>query len=210
MTGSVKTGWGTGIVFSLTAAAIAVPGAVLGGPGCMQNQRITQGYHPYGYMVPQAAYGQRMPYQYGMAPAPYARMMAAPYGQPMPAQRSVPAVATAQPSSGSAQAEGAEPGRAAADKVSDTAGDSVTVRIDGMRFEPAVITVAPGTTVTWVQGSRMPHTISGDAEGLLSSTLYTGQTFSYTFDETGSYQYVCGLHPSMKGSVVVEDGGAAS
>jgi len=210
MTGSIKTGWSTGIVVSLTAAALAVPAIALGGPGCMQNQRMTQGYHPYGFMAPQAAYGPRMAYPYSAAPAPYAGMMAAPYGQPLPAQRSAPVVAAAQASTESAKDLRAEPSRAAADKGSDVGGDNVTVRIDGMRFEPAEITVAPGTTVTWVHGSRMPHTINGDAEGMRSSTLYNGQTFSYTFDEAGDYQYVCGLHPSMKGSVVVKDGGAAS
>lgn len=87
------------------------------------------------------------------------------------------------------------------------AGDNVTVRINGMRFEPATVTVKPGTTVTWVHGSQMPHTITGNTDGLSSSTLYNGQTFSHTFDASGQYEYFCNLHPSMTGSVIVEEAG---
>jgi amicyanin len=95
--------------------------------------------------------------------------------------------------------------RNAASSENTTAGESVTVRINGMRFEPANITVKPGTTVTWVHESRMPHTVSSQSGMLRSSTLYTGQKFSHTFDAEGRYDYLCDLHPSMKGSVVVED-----
>jgi plastocyanin len=95
--------------------------------------------------------------------------------------------------------------QAAASDKSMTAGENVTVRIDGMRFDPQNITVKPGTTVTWVHGSQMPHTISGNAGGLSSGILYNGQEFSHTFSAPGSYNYFCGLHPSMTGNVVVEE-----
>jgi plastocyanin len=90
------------------------------------------------------------------------------------------------------------------------AGDAekVTVRISGMRFEPQNITVKPGTTVTWIHGSSMPHTISGNTEGLRSTTLYRNQTFSHTFDQEGRFDYICDLHPGMKGSVTVEGSGS--
>jgi len=53
----------------------------------------------------------------------------------------------------------------------------------------------------------MPHTITGTADGLSSSTLYSGQQYSHTFDTTGRYDYACDFHPSMKGSVIVEPSG---
>jgi plastocyanin len=56
----------------------------------------------------------------------------------------------------------------------------------------------------------MPHSISGETGGLRSNTLNRGQQFSYTFDQTGRFDYVCGLHPSMKGSIVVEGSGLDS
>jgi amicyanin len=96
---------------------------------------------------------------------------------------------------------------ATSSQASDAAGDAVTVRIYGMRFEPASLTVKPGTTVTWVQDSRMPHTVTGKTGGMRSNTLNTRQQFSHTFDAAGTYDYACDFHPSMQGSVIVEADG---
>ena len=84
------------------------------------------------------------------------------------------------------------------------------MHIDGRRSDPENITVKPGTTVTWVHGSQMPHTISGNADGMGSGNLYKGQKYSHTYNATGRYSYVCDLHPSMTGSVVVEQAGTDS
>jgi plastocyanin len=199
-----KTGPRTGGVLSLTAAMIIMPEVILAGPGCMNNQRMAPAYYPQSPMGPQMAYGQRTPYSYYPAPAPYARMMPAPYNRPMTTQHNMPAVDAGQ----AASAKNAIPSSGAAAGESMSAGESVTVRIDGMRFIPEKITVKPGTTVTWVHGSQMPHTISGNADGLRSGTLYNGQQFSHTFSAEGSYDYICGLHPSMTGSVVVDEAAA--
>ncbi len=197
-----KTGSRTGIALSLTAAALIAPQVILAGPGCMNNQRMAQGYYPYSPMGPQMAYGQRAPYSYYPAPAPHAGMMAAPYNRPMTARQSAPAdvaktavVATNAAKSNQDDTSG----------TSTPAAETITVRIDGMRFDPQKITVKPGTTVTWIHGSQMPHTISGNADGMRSGTLYNGQKYTHTFKSTGNYSYVCELHPSMRGSVVVEE-----
>jgi plastocyanin len=129
-------------------------------------------------------------------------MMVAPYNQPMTARQSTPAV-VGMPAAAATNAR--EPTPAPASGTSTPAAESVTVYIDGMRFNPSNITVKPGTTVTWVHGSQMPHTISGNADGLRSGTLYNGQQYSHTFNTAGSYNYICGLHPSMTGNVVVEE-----
>ena len=202
MTNFAKTGLRNGIVLSLTAAALIAPQVILAGPGCMNNQRMSQGYYPYSPMGPQMAYGQRTPYSYYPAPAPQTGMMAVPYNRPMTAPQGMPAV-VARPAAVATNA--AQPASAPASGASTPAGETVTVRIDGMRFDPQNITVKPGTTVTWVHGSQMPHTISGNADGMRSGTLYNGQQYSHTFSATGSYSYVCDLHPSMRGSVVVEE-----
>jgi plastocyanin len=88
-----------------------------------------------------------------------------------------------------------------------SAADKITVRIDGMRFEPSIITVEPGTTVTWIQNSSMPHTVTGQADRMQSKTMSKGQSYTYTFDKAGSFDYSCDFHPSMKGTVVVKGGG---
>lgn len=202
---SIKKCRRAGIVVSLTAAALIAPEVILAGPGCMKNQTMARGYYPHSPMGPQAGYyGQRMPYRYNAAPGSYPGMMAAPYSPPMSQQQGMPAMTAA------AATQPQQPTPSGASSDSKAAGESVTVRINGMRFEPASITVKPGTTVTWIHEGRMPHTISGNADGLGSSTLYNGQAYSHTFKKDGLYNYYCGIHPSMTGSVVVEEAGTDS
>ena len=85
--------------------------------------------------------------------------------------------------------------------------ETITVRISGMRFEPANLTVKPGTTVNWVQGDRMPHTVTGKGNDLRSNTLQMNQSYSHTFNESGRYEYACDFHPSMQGVVKVMNAG---
>jgi plastocyanin len=86
-------------------------------------------------------------------------------------------------------------------------GQEVTVRMEDNFFEPANITIEPGTTVTWVQSGNNPHTTTS-YDGLWDSGLIeggSGGTFSFTFEEPGTYDYFCIPHESlgMIGSVTV-------
>jgi plastocyanin len=134
-------------------------------------------------------------------------MMAAPYGRPMPVHWRNPGGGVMPAVSAPADKSRASEELQAASGESTSGGETVTVRINGMQFEPANITIKPGITVTWVHGSPMPHTVSGNDGGPQSNTLYSGQQYSHTFDATGRYDYVCDFHPSMKGSVIVEPSG---
>lgn len=80
--------------------------------------------------------------------------------------------------------------------------EDVDVKIENYAFDSATITVSVGTTVTWENYDSVPHTVTGD--GFDSGTLQNGKTFSYTFTEPGTYAYKCSIHPSMKGTVIVE------
>ena len=211
----IATSWRAGIILSLATAAMTGTALTHAGPGCMNGgkQHMARGYHPYSPMGPQPAYGQPAPYGHSataanyMAPAPAMGRMAPRYNQPMMAQRGYPGVVSQPATPAQAKTSPVQPTKVAASVQNKPAGDNVTVRINGMQFQPARLTVKPGTTVTWIQDSRMPHAVSGDADGPRSPTLYSGQKFSHTFDAAGSYNYVCDFHPSMKGSViVVEDG----
>jgi plastocyanin len=135
---------------------------------------------------------------------PYTRDMAPRYPGYLPAHQSTP-VAAAPRAAALASAETTPVNSGVqADGDSASAAENITVRISGMRFEPSNITVKPGTTVIWVQGSNMPHTVTGQADELRSGTLTGGQQFSHTFDATGRFDYRCDFHPSMKGNVIVE------
>jgi plastocyanin len=79
-------------------------------------------------------------------------------------------------------------------------GDAVTVGVHDDHFAPAHAVVAPGTTVTWEWDGRRPHDVVG--EGFASSVQETG-TFTETFDEPGTHEYVCRLHRGMVGVIEV-------
>ena len=81
-----------------------------------------------------------------------------------------------------------------------------TASIANFAFSPSVITVKKNTKVTWTNNDSVPHTVTSDSGTLLSSTtLNTGDTYSFTFTQTGTYSYHCTIHPMMKGTVVVTE-----
>jgi plastocyanin len=73
-------------------------------------------------------------------------------------------------------------------------------------FRPQDITVTVGTQVNWLNVGQKKHTVTNDT--LFDSDLLVGQTFSYTFDKPGTYQYYCVVHSEsptegMVGTVTV-------
>ena len=82
------------------------------------------------------------------------------------------------------------------------AGETI-VAIQGMKYVPATVTVAPGSTVRWVNRDSMEHTVTSTEGKWDSGTIRPGETWSRRFDEPGSYPYVCTPHPFMTGTVVV-------
>jgi len=81
-----------------------------------------------------------------------------------------------------------------------------TVSMDHSTFIPSEITVTPGTTVTWVNNETMPHTVVDPNKGFRSKTLVKDAKFSFTFTTPGDYDYLCSIHPNMKGKVIVKPG----
>ncbi len=82
------------------------------------------------------------------------------------------------------------------------AGTSIT--IDNFTFSPDKLAVSKGTEVTWANRDDIPHSIVLAAIKVHSKALDTDNSFSYRFDNAGSYAYVCGLHPQMHGQIVVK------
>lgn len=77
------------------------------------------------------------------------------------------------------------------------------VWIQNMDFNPAVITVAAGTTVTWTNKDDAAHTVTSDTDLFDSGNMSKGGTFSFTFATPGTYPYFCTYHPAMTAEVVV-------
>lgn len=68
-----------------------------------------------------------------------------------------------------------------------------------------VLTVAAGTTVTWTNDDPgMMHTVTAVDGSFDSGFLEEGDSWSYTFDEPGEYEYFCAPHPWMRAKVIVE------
>ena len=80
------------------------------------------------------------------------------------------------------------------------------VKIDNFSFLPTTLTVAAGTTVTWINRDDIPHTVvsSDDPRVFKSKALDTDDRFSFTFTKAGTYSYFCSIHPKMTGRVVVQ------
>lgn len=77
-----------------------------------------------------------------------------------------------------------------------------TVDIKGFAFNPDTITITKGTTVTWTNKDSAPHTVTEINNAFSSDTMNEGQTYTYTFNEAGTFEYQCHIHPNMKGKVI--------
>lgn len=77
-----------------------------------------------------------------------------------------------------------------------------SVTISNFTFSPATLAVAAGTTVTWTNEDTAAHTVV--SETFSSGNLAKGQAYSFTFSTPGTYDYNCGLHPTMTGTVIVQ------
>jgi plastocyanin len=78
------------------------------------------------------------------------------------------------------------------------------VKIDNFNFAPREITVAVGTTITWVNQDDVPHTVVSNDDKFTSKALDTDDKYSFKFTEAGTYEYYCSVHPKMVGRVIVK------
>lgn len=78
------------------------------------------------------------------------------------------------------------------------------VSLVNLAFSPATLTVKVGTTITWTNNDSMTHTVTSDNGVFDSGNLTPGQTFSYTFNNTGTFTYHCVIHSYMKGTIIVQ------
>jgi|GEM_PF-3068440 len=94
-------------------------------------------------------------------------------------------------------------------KYGASTGQEVNIDIVDFEFKPAEVTVKVGTKVTWTQvGPTIHNTVAkapfGRAPLWESPVLKVGEKFSYIFNQAGTFDYLCTIHPSMTGKVVVK------
>ena len=76
-------------------------------------------------------------------------------------------------------------------------------------YIPSLIVIEKGKQVTWVNEDSAFHSITSGFYDIPTDLFDSGhldpfESYTLTFDETGTYDYFCTLHPWMKGQVVVE------
>jgi plastocyanin len=85
---------------------------------------------------------------------------------------------------------------------SSTNSHETAVSIQDFAFTPSEVNVKAGDTVTWTNKDSVPHTVTG--ENFSSGTLNSGESYSYTFNDLGAFNYKCSFHPQMTGLVNVD------
>jgi len=80
-----------------------------------------------------------------------------------------------------------------------------SVAIGDFLFGPETLTVKKGTYVTWTNTDDSPHQVTvTSAGGVRTPVMLKGQKQTLRFDSAGTVDYICGLHPNMKGKIEVQ------
>lgn len=93
--------------------------------------------------------------------------------------------------------------------AADSAGKSKahathTVVIDAMRYSPPIIEVAVGDVVVWKNKDPFPHTVTAEDHSFDSRSIGADRTWKFKARKKGTFPYICTLHPTMKGELVVK------
>lgn len=83
------------------------------------------------------------------------------------------------------------------------AAEEARVSIDNFIFTPARLTVKAGTKIIFLNHDDLPHNVVDAKGSFRSEALDTDEAFERVFDKPGEFVYFCGLHPQMKGKIVV-------
>ncbi len=81
----------------------------------------------------------------------------------------------------------------------------ISVAIKSFTFVPGTVGITKGTTVTWTNDDGVSHTVTSVPQGGFDSgPIDPGKTYSYTFNQAGTFEYSCLNHPNMAhGKVIV-------
>ena len=79
-----------------------------------------------------------------------------------------------------------------------------TIVMKDFHFSPMSLDVPLGTTIIWKNLDEEPHTVASDSGLFRSGGLDRNDSFTFTFDKPGTYGFICSIHPTMKGTIVVK------
>ena len=78
---------------------------------------------------------------------------------------------------------------------------TIEVDITDFAFSPQVIDIEEGDTVRWTNRDSAPHLVQGSFAS--SPNLASGEAYEFTFNQAGTFDYICQYHQSMTGTVRV-------
>lgn len=124
---------------------------------------------------------------------------------PAAAESEVPTPADSEEAAESEPAESepgeSEPAEAAAEEQ---------VRIESSNFDPRELTIAVGTEVAFLNADGFTHTVTEGTDGqavddpIVDEDIEQNGTVRVTFDEPGTHEITCKIHPSMQMTIIVE------
>ncbi|HEX5281313.1 MAG TPA: cupredoxin family copper-binding protein [Micropepsaceae bacterium] len=79
-----------------------------------------------------------------------------------------------------------------------------TITIRNFTFSPNSLTISAGAAVTWKNLDGEPHTVGSDQGLFRSEALDEGDSYTFKFDKAGAYRFICSIHPTMSGTIVVK------
>lgn len=83
------------------------------------------------------------------------------------------------------------------------ASDSGVVEIVEFAYDPVDVAVRTGGTIEWTNSDAAPHTATAEDDSFDTGSLDKGDSARITFDEPGSFKYICTFHPFMNATVEV-------
>jgi plastocyanin len=84
------------------------------------------------------------------------------------------------------------------------AGDTVTIHMQNIQFNPKAQTVKVGQKIHWVNDDSVDHDVKADLGASFKSDQFgTGGAFDFTPKKAGEIMYECTLHPGMNGALEV-------
>jgi LPXTG-motif cell wall-anchored protein len=121
--------------------------------------------------------------------------------QPAPAPEPAPAEPGAAPEPPAAAP--APPARKGKDRTAAKAAANGSVTIVDFEFQPGSVTIDQGDTVTWTNNGPTAHSATAPDGSFDTGIFPAGQSRSHTFNEAGTFSYICTPHPNMHGTIVV-------
>jgi plastocyanin len=125
---------------------------------------------------------------------------------PSATEAATPSATEAATPSASPSAEESE----SAEPSEEATAEEVRVRLESSNFDPSELTIPAGTTVLFLNADSYTHTVTEGTGGqavddpVVDREIAQNRSVRVTFDEPGTYDITCKIHPSMQLTITVE------